>query len=136
MLATLARLFLPSWRFFDDEATGLVLKGRITFASGAPGTWMELLPPPNRRLHHVLWNPYGNRVLAACSLLERLTQDAAAGEDSPTFARTHQLVVHLVREELTLHEARGASPAAFEWRLCERTGAADELLMASGPHPW
>ncbi len=133
VLATLARLFLPSWRFFDDALTGVVLLVRITGPDGEPGGWQQVLHPPSRRWVHVVWNPEGNRILASYSLLERLTQDAVSGGESVAFQRTLALVINLATVEV-----RALAPMAgstFEFQLCDRTVDGDEALIASGPHP-
>lgn len=132
MLATLARLFIPSWRFFDDALTGVVLVVRVTSPDGVPGSWQQVLRPPRRRWVHLVWNPEGNRTLAAYALLERLTQDAEHGEDSVPFRRTLALVTNLASVEVrALVSAPGST---FEFTICDRTRDGDAVLIASGPH--
>ena len=100
LLATLGRLFVPSWRFFDEAASGIALRARVTTAQASAGPWVQVLLPPPRRVHHMLWNPDGNRVLAAYSLLERLLQDAV-DEDARSLQTSQALVTELVRAEVT-----------------------------------
>lgn len=133
LLASLLRMFLPSWRFFDDASTGLVLKVRWTPAGGAPGAWIEVLPPPVRRPWHVLWNPEGNRTLAAYSLLERFLQDA--GEDGRTAETSYALVAALARGELA-RIGGGASGSGYEFKVCDRLSTGDEDLVVSGREAW
>lgn len=100
LLATLGRLFLPSWRFFDEATSGIALRARVTPPRASAGPWVQVLLPPPRRVHQILWNPDGNRILAAYSLLERLLQDAA-DEDARSLQTTLALVTELVRAEVT-----------------------------------
>ncbi len=137
----LARLFLPSWRFFDDALTWVVLEVRVTPRATesndtpgpevlAAGPWMEVLRPPKRRLHHLLWNPEGNATLAGYSLLERLLMDADA--DPADFAVTTRMVEALARRELA---ALGVAPqgSTFEYRVRDRRPGGDEELAVSQP---
>lgn len=136
VLATLARLLLPSWRFFDDALTGVVLQVRLSRPSSTGfevGPWIEVLRPPPRRLHHLLWNPEGNATLAACSLLERLVMDADG--DPRAHEVTTRMVEALVRQEIA---HLGAPPAGstFEYRVRDRRPGGDEDLAMAGPIPW
>lgn len=132
VFATLARLFIPSWRFFDDALTGVVLLVRITAPDGEVGDWRQVLHPPSRRWVHLVWNPEGNRTLASYALLERLTQDAEHGEGSVAFQRTLALVTNLAAVEV---RALDPGPGSFDFQVCDRTREGDEVLIASGPHP-
>lgn len=130
---SLLRLFLPSWRFFDDATTGIVLKVRVARVGAPAGPWVEVLTPPTRRVHHVLWNPAGNQALAAYSLVERLLLDASEGGRS--FEVSHALVGALARTEIT-RLGLGAGAATYEYLVSDRLPSGDEELLVSGPLPW
>ena len=131
LLATLGRLFVPSWRFFDEANAGIVLRVRVTLAHAGAGPWVQLLLPPTRRLHHIVWNPDGNRVLAAYSLLERLLQDAAE-DDAQSLEISQALVTKLVRAEVM---RRGlASPRdSLEFVVVDHEPDGEQVLIRSEP---
>jgi hypothetical protein len=126
-------MFLPSWRFFDDATTGTVLKVRVTRPGEAPGAWVEVLPPPVRRPWHVLWNPEGNRTLAAYSLVERFLQDA--GEEGRSSETSYALVCALARAELA-RRGEVAPGSGYEFKVCDRLPSGDEDLAVSGALAW
>lgn len=69
-LALIAKLFLPSWDFFNDFSATPRLDIKLT----DDGAWTPLypiLPPPP--LRRILWNPDGNALLFEHSLVYRLT---------------------------------------------------------------
>lgn len=129
MLATLLRLFVPSWRFFDETTSGIRLRVRvITPASGA-GPWIEVLTPPSRRVWHAVWNPEGNRTLAAYSLLERLLLDAA-DEDQRSLRTSLALVTELARGEAT-RLGLVAAGDTLEFAIVDAAPDAPEELVRS-----
>lgn len=129
LLATLGRLFVPSWRFFDDAASGIVLRARVTRASANAGPWVQVLLPPTRRPHHILWNPEGNRVLAAYSLLERLLQDVAE-DDARSLRTSLALVTELVRAEVT-RRGLAAPGDHVEFVVVDREPDGEQELLRS-----
>jgi hypothetical protein len=133
MSSGLWRLLLPSWRFFDDATTGIVLKVRVTTVGGVSAQWLELLSPPVRRPWHLIWNPAGNRTLAAYSLVERYLQDSV--EEGLGSETSYELVRALVRTEL---EDLGGAPtgARVEFMVCDRLPSGDEDLVVSEAFDW
>ncbi len=130
----LARLFLPSWRFFDDAFSSTVLQGCVVSADGGCSAWTDLLEPPTRRSAHLLWNPWGNLTLAKYSLVERMVDEASEASGDPAQLVSYELVVHLAREEL-----RGShTPAStgFRFRVVERDAKGDSDALLSAEHPW
>jgi hypothetical protein len=132
VFATLTRLFVPSWRFFDDETPGIVFKVRVASATEA-GVWTQVLRPPPRHWSHLFWNPDGNRTLAAYSLLERLLQDVA--DDNTRSLRTSlALVTELARSEVARHGV-AATGEVVEFAIVDGAPGSDEELVRSEPFP-
>ncbi len=73
----LFRVFLPSWRFFEDMGEVPKLYFRFGIEDGALGEWLAVEQPESRGLGSLFLNARGNLFLAGNSLVEQLLGDVA-----------------------------------------------------------
>jgi hypothetical protein len=119
LLATLARLLLPSWAFFDRVGARAVLELRPAGAHDA--AWRPALHAAPRRWWHVVWHPDGTAVLAAQDVVDRAAAEAC--DERPATPAT--------RDQLTrLASACAPEAGAWAWRVVvqEPDGAAAAVL--------
>lgn len=121
--ASLLRVLVPSWRFFDDIAPTPLLLARVRLPDQEPGAWREVIQVPPRTPGTLFWNPEGNLSLAAHSLLDRLQMDLAeldaAGAPPAQELTSYKLVLNLVQSSLVLGWPAEAG-ARVQFKLAER----------------
>jgi hypothetical protein len=126
----LFRAFFPSWRFFEDFDEAPVLYYRLETGDGSYGTWERCLEKPKRRALDLVFNPHGNYVLAAGSLVQQLLSDIEQVEDSkPDEAEklvSYQLTKNLVSYQIKKHQAH-ARAARFQFKISANT---EDLLLS------
>lgn len=132
LAATLLRLCLPSWAFFDRVGHPPLLEVRAPAAEGDASGWRPAFAAPRRRWWHLLWAPDATRTL----LLQTLVERAQAETDEATPA------VRTTRRQLgavAAAAARAIDPAddrRWQWRVVERAGAAparSRTVLAATP---
>jgi len=117
----LLRIFIPSWRLFDELGTVSVLFYRSRSSSTGYGPWTQALcPPPPRRFWNLLLNPQGNLYLAFHALVQHFLTDL---HDTPTpkpreikSLMSYRLVCNLVREQIQQSKAN-VSACYFQFRI-------------------
>lgn len=68
----LLRFLFPSWKFFEDFLEFPKLQVRHRMEDGDWSPWLEPVPAPSRKWHHLFLNPEGNLRMACRSLVEKL----------------------------------------------------------------
>jgi hypothetical protein len=128
----LARVLVPSWRFFDAVGAHPELLARVAGADGCFGPWRPVLRAPRRAWWNVAWHPEGNLALARLSLLDRLLADGAAADAAPTSLVSYRLVLDQVRWAL----AGGEGAALVQFKLAARgpDGGGPADLLVSEVH--
>lgn len=93
-LLSFFKVFLPSWKFFDEAGSQPELRWRI-----GESPWQAALRPTPRRISQIFLNPQGNLRHALDSMVERLLQEAA-NADPKELPETvsYKLVVNCVRQ--------------------------------------
>ena len=122
--ASLLRVLVPSWRFFDDIAPTPLLLARVRLPHQEPGEWREVIQVPPRTAGTFFWNPEGNLSLAFHSLLDRLQMDLAdvdaPGAPPAQELTSYKLVLNLVQSSLVPCWP-AQSGARVQFKLAERT---------------
>lgn len=115
------RLFIPTWRFFDDVGHVPMLFVRVSEET----EWQLALPPLQRHWYTLFLNPAGNERHALNNLLTRLMVETQEVKDiEPTV--TYQLVKNLA-------QSRAHSTNTFQFKLCIHNGNlhhAEDLLVS------
>ncbi len=90
------RIFVPSWRFFDDTGPIPKLYVRAEQAGQLGSSWLPALQPPKRRWYSLFFNPDGNLHHAICNALEHLLHDP---QDKDANRIIHRYVRHYLINE-------------------------------------
>lgn len=121
---TLSRLFIPSWRFFDQLGTIATLYYRTNTNS----TWQIVLKKPTRQWWHLFHNPHGNQYLMCLSLVDRLITEKAdqSIEQTESFQLVRNLVKSVVQEENQQNKT-------FEFKIeLRQPDRSSQLFLQSG----
>lgn len=122
----LFRVFLPSWKFFDEVGSAPELYYQME------GPWQPVLIRPANKLRNLFLHPEGNFFHAGHSLLERLLREVNEAEPSDLESSpSYQLVENLVRFQI-----RQADPTLvgrqFRFKIAiSHPEPADVILSAS-----
>lgn len=68
------KLFIPTWKFFDQLGTVSNLFYRELNKTG-DGPWMPVFDKPKRNFLNLFYNPEGNLYLACVALVDRLVHE-------------------------------------------------------------
>lgn len=120
------RLFLPSWKFFEDFRETPRLFFRVAAVPGRFGPWQEACPPTETRPWTVLFlNPQGNLRLANLGAVDRLLDEAARRpfDTESESSVSLRLIENIVRERLP------AAAVEFQFKI----GLEQEDLLISAP---
>lgn len=119
LAATLLRLCLPSWAFFDRIGAAPRLEVRPPDATEGHG-WRPAFVAPRRRWWHVAWAPAATRTLLLQSLVERaqVETDEATPAVRATRRQLGALAAAAAREHVPGDDRR------WQWRVVERGGEA------------
>lgn len=104
------RVFIPSFRFFDQPGAAPRLWARLPASVPGDWPWEEVLEKPPTELTDFLINPDGNLYHARMNLLERLVMELDPAQP------TRQLVSYKLVEDIVKEwaENRGAKGADFK----------------------
>lgn len=96
------RVFVPSWRFFDEIHHTPKLYYRIGPSADQLGDWTLCRVRRERRLSHLFLNPDINLDLAAATLSERFVSEASRAPDGTDLEETvsYKLLREVVRSHL------------------------------------
>lgn len=95
------RLFIPSWRFFDQLGSVPQLMYRVSKKSETTD-WQPVFKKPQRQLHNLFFNPFGNLYLYHQSLVSRLadeSQTATNLELVPTYQILKELTQEIIKQQ-------------------------------------
>lgn len=120
---TLSRLFIPSWRFFDQLGTIPTLFYRTNNNTD----WQLVLQKPQRRWWHLFHNPEGNQYLLCLSLVDRLLAEKA--DQSIEQTESFRLVKNLVRSVVLSDPQNKTFEFKIELRQPDRSS---QLFLQSG----
>lgn len=100
----LLRAFFPSWKFFDQVGSRILLEVRTIESERDWSGWVPVLPPISRGLGNLFFNPQGNVLHAAHTLVQNLsfevlTQDETRPETTLNLTN-YKLVKNLVEFHL------------------------------------
>ncbi|MBX2988345.1 MAG: hypothetical protein KF802_10660 [Bdellovibrionaceae bacterium] len=130
--ASLLRVLLPSWRFFERAGQVPQLAYRLLPSDPAPGAWIPCPAPVSRSWRHLVLNPRGNRNLAFHGLVERLMMDLNEWEDDRLNEFSSSVSYALVTEMVKFHLRRdsGLKEGRFQFKIF----VADEDVLLSEEH--
>lgn len=127
--ASLLRVLVPSWRFFEDVCEQPSLYIRNGDSPTRMGPWRECLPLASPQVLDLLSNPEGNLALACNGVLQQLLADSAwmsadQLHQSVSYRLTRQLVIYFQRPD-----------GYFQFKLCAALpGEAPEDVVISSVH--
>lgn len=130
------RLFIPSWKFFDEFESLLVLEFRIQTNSNEWSAWQPVFKPAKFKIWNLFFNPEGIYRLAASSLVDQLFQDTQNWDPKNQPGEfhkqsTYRLTRNLIQQELSQRSWQKI-PAAFQFRLFTN----HQEVLLSNPTPW
>jgi hypothetical protein len=111
LIPALFRVFIPSWRFFDELGEVSHLYYRFGADPESLGDWIQYSEKPNRHLGALFLNPRGNLHLANMGLISELPS-------------TQELVENLVRFQIIETKA---SQFFFQFKAGELTSEIKEF---------
>ncbi len=119
MMLSLFRVFVPSWRFFDEAKPIPSLELRLAPEGNAWGAWLPVFDRlPDRSPWQLCFNPLENDRLARQSLLSRFLNEASdwkPGDQAVTGSVSYELVRGLVLERVARESRKGK--VRFQFRL-------------------
>lgn len=93
------KLFIPTWKFFDQLGTVSKIYYRILDKSDS-GAWMPVLEKPPRNLLNLFYNPEGNLYLACVALVDRLVFEIGSSPESLSPEQTEKLESYLLVQNM------------------------------------
>lgn len=126
------KLFIPTWKFFDQLGTVSKLYYRTLNQSGCT-EWMPVIEKPDRRLLNLFYNPKGNLYLACVALVDRLVFEMGA-KSSLSADQIEQLESYLFVQNMVhvLLRSKNVQPKIrFQFKIevqSEQTLSADFLI--------
>lgn len=113
---SLLRLFIPSWRFFDQIGTIPKLYYRVKSASDYTPWVLCLEKPAGRNFFNFLLNANGNFYLTCLGLIDRLVSEEHNSEIQSTVS--YKLVENLVRNKVISENSNAKS---FQFKIQVKT---------------
>lgn len=118
------RLFIPSWRFFDQIGTISKLYYRVNLGDGYM-PWRICLEKPKRHVFNLLLNPNGNFYLPCLALVDRLVSEEVTSNIQNTIS--YRLVENLVRHTI-LDQNLKAKSFQFKVQIASENQVEDFLI--------
>jgi hypothetical protein len=109
---SLFRLFIPSWRFFDDIGS----ISRLYYQTDTLPDWQPCFHPQPRRWFYLLLNPTGNLRLACYSLVDRLVEEISHLREENQHL-VSQSVSYRLLENLIRYQVRSLSTSSHNFRF-------------------